>query len=74
MPIHREVSEISQPLRRVVFADGTMGEIIQWLDEAGAFHDVGIVRPLALIVRDPVDGYHVVDLRTEPPAPLLAAA
>jgi hypothetical protein len=64
MPITREVSSIQHPQGLVLFQDGMTGQIMQWMDQEGGFHDEWVPRPLAVIVRDPVHGYHTLDLRT----------
>lgn len=60
MPVERDTARINHS---VTFADGTAGDIVHWLDDAGSFHDRPIARPLAIIVRNPLGGYDVIDLR-----------
>ncbi len=64
MPIQRHVTRIETDRHEARFSDGTVGTIVQWMDRDGSFHEEPVADALALIVRDPVDGYQTVDLRT----------
>jgi hypothetical protein len=63
MPVPREVTRIDHQLGLAVFEDGASGTIVQWMDQEGGFHNERVENPLALIVKDPVEGYQTVDLR-----------
>lgn len=63
-----EVETIDTQLRVALFRNGASAIIIQWMDGEGRFHNEAVEAPLALIVQDPTDGYHVIDLRILPAA------
>jgi hypothetical protein len=63
MPVPREVTRIDHQLGLAVFEDGASGAIVQWMDREGGFHSERVENALALIVKDPIDGYQTIDLR-----------
>jgi hypothetical protein len=62
MPVPREVTRIDHHLGLAVFEDGASGTIVQWMDQDGGFHNERVENALALIVKDPVEGYQTINL------------
>ena len=63
-----EIATIDTELRVALFRNGASAIIIQWMDGEGQFHNEAVEAPLALIVQDHTEGYHVIDLRIIPAA------
>lgn len=63
-----EIATIDPERRVALFRNGASAIVIQWMDGEGSFHNEAVEAPLALIVQDYTDGYHVIDLRNLPAA------
>lgn len=59
----REVIALNHTKGIALFKDGETGKIVNWMDVLGQFYEEPIERPLACVVKDPVWGFHDVDIR-----------